>query len=129
MLSRYDKTNELGPLLGIGFVHTNDAPILNLSYSPERLIHPDIFWPNLYSTIGVIGSFWFFTVLILLIRIFIQNMKTYDNSLTFFNYLVYCLVLSFTGSGIWYRYSSIFVITISLGLFFLNEDKQKGLLK
>jgi len=123
--SRFDKTNELGPLLGIGFVHKNDAPRLNLSYDPDRLIHPDIFWPNLYSTVGIIGSFSFFIFLFLLIKIFLNNIKTSNISLMLFCYVVYCLILSFSGSGLWFRYSSIFVICISLGLYFINYNKRQ----
>ena len=119
---RFDKTNEIGPFLGIGFVYANDAHKLNLMNNSRTLIHPDIFWPNLYSTTGIIGSFFFLMMILIIITLFRKKIKTHKNSFIFLLYIFYTLILTFFFFFILFKGSTLFAITISFGLLFLNED-------
>ncbi|AZQ61548.1 oligosaccharide repeat unit polymerase [Flammeovirga pectinis] len=127
-IDRITLTLKENPLFGIGYISNNEAYKIPLKTDTFRVIHPDIFWPNLFVTTGLFGSIIFVFNMILLLRYFFFRRHS-DMSMIIFLFIIFSLLLTFSSGGDLFKHSLNFVIIISLGMsyydlnIFDNENK------
>jgi hypothetical protein len=112
---RIQLTLKENPIFGLGFIYKNDAQKLGFKTDNSRLIHPDIFWPNLISTTGLLGSIVFVIFYFKLIVLF-RKMRNNFYCHAIYLHLISILFLTFISGGSLFKGSLSFAIIISWGL-------------
>lgn len=117
---RIQLTLEESPIFGLGFIYKNDAHKLGFKIDNSRLIHPDIFWPNLFSTTGLLGSIVFVVFLFSLILLF-RKMRDNLYCHAIYLHLLSLFFLTFSSGGSLFKGSLAFAIIIGWGLVALHR--------
>tara|TARA_B110000908_G_C10242615_1_gene446942 strand:- start:267 stop:1454 length:1188 start_codon:yes stop_codon:yes gene_type:complete len=104
---RISKTLNENPFFGLGFIYKNDADKLHLQYRSDLLLFPDMFWPNLISTTGLVGTVVFLYLLGYIGFLFFT--KKHDiNAQYFIIYLIGTIALTAASGHIFFRQSIVF---------------------
>lgn len=121
---RISMTLKNNPVFGLGFIYKNDVYRLNLKVDKSRLIHPDIFWPNLLTTTGLAGFVIFLVLYFKLFSLFNLRSET-DLNIVFFLYLIITLLLTFSSGGVLFKGSINWTIIMAMGLVHLKYNEEK----
>jgi hypothetical protein len=123
---RITKTLNENPLFGLGFIYKNDTKKLNLKYRSDLLIFPDVFWPNLISSTGLVGAVVFLYLLGYIGFLFFT--KKHDiNAQYFLIYLVGVIALTSASGHIFFRGSIVFALLTAFYLALIH--KKQNILK
>jgi hypothetical protein len=120
---RINLTLQTSPIIGLGFISQNESNKVNLLVDKDRLIHPDIFWPNLIVTVGIIGSIIFLIFMVKTVLYFYSN-RYYKYGITTLMYLLFGLILTFSSGGVFFKGSIIFAIFCGFAIERIEEEKK-----
>lgn len=121
---RFQLTFNQSPIFGLGFIYKEDAESLNLKFKSTSLFFPDFFWPNLFSSVGILGSIIFFYILYMLTIIFFRKRNIFEAKV----YLVYFVAVmstTFASGQILFRLSPVFVLITAVSLASVLLEKRK----